>query len=92
MVAMDKKTGKDVWRYTMKTYAWPSPVDVYDASGNGYILQSDHDGTVHLVDGKTGKALHTLKIDYYLEASPSVFGNYAVVPARSGWIYGLKLK
>jgi outer membrane protein assembly factor BamB len=92
MIALDKKTGKEVWKLTMSTYAWPSPVDVYDKDGKAYIIQADHNGSLLLVEGRTGKLLKSMKIDSYIEASPAVFNDYMVFASRTGKIYGLKLK
>ena len=92
IVALDKKTGEERWSIQMSTYAWSSPVDVYDQDGNGYIIQCDRSGVVHIIEGATGKVLSKLAIDTYVEASPAVFNNYMVLTSRNGWIYGLELK
>lgn len=64
LVAYDKATGTEVWKYVMEwvpdpehvtdPYSWSSPVDVYDDQGNAYILICDSYGQVHLVDAQTG--------------------------------------
>jgi len=92
MVALDKKTGKEVWRLPMKNYAWSSPVDVYDESGKPYLIQADSAGTVTVVDALDGKAKGSLRIGTNIESSPAVFGSYAVVASRGGKIYGIKLE
>lgn len=92
MVALDKKTGDEIWRMPMKHYAWSSPVDVYDSKGNAYILQADSAGTVSLVSAEDGKAIGSVNLGSNIEASPAVFGNYAVVATRGGKIFGLKLE
>jgi hypothetical protein len=92
MVALDKKTGKEAWRLTMKNYAWSSPVDVYDASGKAYLIQADSAGTVSVISAISGKVLGSLKIGTNIESSPAIFDNYAVVASRGGKIYGIKLE
>ncbi|MFC5648769.1 PQQ-binding-like beta-propeller repeat protein [Paenibacillus solisilvae] len=91
MVAIDKATGKEVWRWEMPNYAWSSPVDVYDKSGKSYIIQADSAGNIHLLDGKTGKVLHTIRLGSNIEASPAVYNDKIVVAARGGIIYCLKI-
>lgn len=87
IVALDKATGKEVWRHNMKTYAWPSPVAIYDEKGKSYLVQNDHSGYVRVFEGKTGKEIWSQKVDSYLEASPAVFDNKIVFSSRTGKIY-----
>lgn len=91
IIALDKKTGKEVWRNNMPTYAWSSPVAIYDVKGKSYILQNDHSGTMHLLEGLTGKEIWKQKVDTYLEATPAVFNNTVVFSSRTGTLYGYKI-
>lgn len=91
VVALDKKTGKEVWRYKMKAYAWSSPVAVYDEEGKAYLLQGDSAGTLHLLDARTGKLLDQLPLGANIEASPAVVGNTLVVGTRGMKIFGIEL-
>lgn len=92
MVALDKATGEELWRWEMPTYAWSSPVDVYDSQGKAYILQALRNGTMHIIDGANGEILGKAAIDSYIEASPAVFNDHVVIASRNGYIYGLKIK
>ncbi|MDE5413182.1 outer membrane protein assembly factor BamB family protein [Alkalihalobacterium chitinilyticum] len=92
MVALDKQTGKEVWRWEMENYAWSSPVDVYSKSGTSYIVQADSVGNLHLLKGKTGELISTMNVGANIEASPAVFHDTLVVASRGGRIYGIKLK
>ena len=47
---------------------------------------------MYIIDGADGKVLGKTAIDTYIEASPSVFNDYAVIASRNGYIYGLKIK
>jgi hypothetical protein len=92
MVALDKKTGKEIWTLPMINYAWSSPVDVYDDAGKAYIVQADSVGTISVISAASGKVEGSLKTGINIEASPAVFNNYIVVASRGGKIYGMKLQ
>ncbi len=91
-VAIDKKTGGEVWSVDMKYYSWSSPVAVYNSNGDGYIILCDSDGNMHLLDGRTGKVKDTINLGKNIEATPSVFNNTVVVGTRGKKIYGVTLK
>ncbi|RUS47147.1 PQQ-binding-like beta-propeller repeat protein [Cohnella sp. AR92] len=92
MVALDKKTGKEIWTWKMANYAWSSPVDVYDRSGNASLLQADSAGNFYVLSALTGQVKGRTSLGANTEASPAVFNDYAVVATRGGKIYGLKLE
>ncbi len=87
LIALNKQTGKQVWRNNMSTYAWSSPVSIYDNKGKSYILQNDRCGTMHLFEGISGKEVWSGKVDTYLEATPAVFNNTIVFSSRTGKMY-----
>ena len=90
LVALDKQTGDEVWAFATNYYAWSSPVIVYDADGNGYIVYSDSSGTMYLLDAATGEKLDKFAAGSNIEASPAVFGNRLVVGTRGQRILGLE--
>ncbi|THF79533.1 outer membrane protein assembly factor BamB family protein [Cohnella fermenti] len=92
MVALDKKTGDELWSWKMQRYAWSSPVDVYDSKGNASLLQADSAGNVFVVSAMTGQVKGKASLGANVEASPAVFDDYAVVASRGGKIFGLKLE
>ena len=92
LVAIDKKTGGEVWSVEMKYYSWSSPVAVYDAKGDGYIILCDSDGNMFLLDGRTGTLKSTINLGKNIEATPAVFGNTIVVGTRGKKIYGIVLE
>ncbi len=91
-IALDKQTGEVVWESLFDNYMWSSPVDVYDDEGNGYIIQGDSAGNLHILDGKTGQKLNSITLNANIESSPAVFNNTLVVATRGGSIYGVKIK
>jgi outer membrane protein assembly factor BamB len=92
MVAMDKFTGKEVWRFKMPNYAWSSPVDFYDANGKGYIIQCDSVGNMYLIDGANGEVCFNINLGSNIESSPAIFNDTVVVATRGGEICCVKVK
>lgn len=91
LVALDKTTGKEVWRFKLKRYAWSSPVLIHDASGRVRLIQGDSVGNLYMLDALTGKLLDKTCMGSNIEASPVVFENTLVVGTRGQKIYGVKL-
>jgi outer membrane protein assembly factor BamB len=92
LVALDTQTGAEVWRMDMDFYAWSSPVAVYDAAGNGYVVACDSNGTAFFLDGKTGQLLDTEYLGGLIEATPAVYENTLVVGTRTQQICGVKIQ
>ena len=91
LVALDTETGEEKWRLDMTSYAWSSPVAVYDESGNGYAVLCDSAGNAHFIDGASGEVLDTLYLGGLVEASPAVFEDRLVVGTRLKKICGIKI-
>lgn len=91
LVALDKHTGKQVWEKETLTYSWSSPVDFYDADGNGYLIYCNSGYYIYLIDGKTGETLSQMDLGGNIEASPAVYNNYAVVGHRGQRIFCLNI-
>lgn len=103
IAAFNAETGDLVWEYKMKNYGWSSPVDVYDADGNLYVLMTDCISQIHLIDGSNGQKLDVIQIKKNftgangtsggnIESSASVFGNTLVIGTRGGLLAGVRLK
>lgn len=92
LVALDKKSGNEIWRHELKNYAWSSPVDFYDAAGNMYIVQCTSAGEMKLIDGRDGKLLHELEFGANIEATPAIYGNMIVVAARGTQVHGVRIQ
>lgn len=82
IIAYDKKTGDESWRYEQAAGYWSSPVVIYDAKGDAYILQCDREGMLRMHDARTGNVLCSLDLGSRVESTPAVFGNYLVVGTR----------
>jgi len=95
LVALDKATGKEVWRLSMANYAWSSPVACYNEEGKSYIVICDSAGMVFLVEGATGQvaaSLNTTQIGSIIEATPAVYGNTIVIGTRGKRIDAIEIK
>lgn len=91
LVALDKKTGEEVWRYHTGRYVWSSPVDIYDPDGNAYIIVCNSEGDMDLLDARKGTLLSRLNFGANIEASPAVFDDMLVVGTRGQEIVGVKI-
>ena len=92
IVALDKKTGSEVWYCEMEHYSWSSPIALYDSEGNGYVILCDSDGNMFLLDGLTGEQYSKVNLGDNIEASPAAFENTIVVGTRGQKIYGVTVK
>jgi outer membrane protein assembly factor BamB len=92
LVALDKKTGKEVWRVSLDNYCWSSPIALYSKEGKGYIIQCDSAGRAFLIEGITGKILDTIDLGANVEGTPAAFNDTVVVGTRGSKIIGFKIK
>lgn len=92
IVAVNKKTGGEVWSCTLANYSWSSPIAIYDEQGNGYVILCDSDGNMFLLDGRTGECYDKINLGKNVEASPAAFGNTIVVGTRGQKICGVTVK
>lgn len=91
-IALDRKTGKQVYSVKLKHYAWSSPVAFYNEKDEMFVFAADTYGYVYLIEGKTGNILFTKKIGMNFESSPAVIGNHLVVGTRGDQIFKMKVE
>lgn len=91
LAALKKDTGEVVWEKETSMYSWSSPVDFYDADGNGYLLYCNSGFNMFLIDGKKGEQLDYMNLGGNIEASPAMYGNYAVVGTRAMRTYCIQV-
>lgn len=91
LAALKKDTGEVVWERETSMYSWSSPVDFYYADGNGYLLYCNSGFNMFLIDGKTGEQLDYMNLGGNIEASPAMYGNYAVVGTRAMRTYCIQV-
>jgi|LFRM01.1.fsa_nt_gb outer membrane protein assembly factor BamB len=92
MVALDKKTGKEVWVKDLENYSWSSPVDFLSDDGKTYMIFCDFAGNMHLIDPKNGEILDTISVGLNVEASPAIYNDMIVVGTYAKKIYGVRIK
>lgn len=92
LVALDTKTGQEVWRVDMTYYTWSSPVAFYEDDGTAYIAVCDSVGDVTLVNGATGQVLDTTSVGSLVEASPAVYEDMLIIGTRGMLICGVQIK
>lgn len=82
LIAYNKETGEEVWRYEQYSDFWSSPVVIYDKDENAYVLQGDRNGILHMIDAHTGEVITEVDMGSRMESTPAVFGDYLVVGTR----------
>ena len=95
VVALEKATGAVRWEYAMEANAISSPVAVYNGAGDAWIIQGDLDGSLHMLDGRSGAHLSELKLDGKIEGSPAVYKNTLVIGTSSrdgAYMYGIRIE
>ncbi len=92
LVALDKKTGEEVWTRQLSAYSWSSPVAIQSSEGKTYGIFCDYAGKMHLFDPKTGKDLNTISLGKNVESSPAVYDDMIVVGSYAQKIFGIRIK
>ena len=67
------------WAFGLSSRSESSPIALYDEQGNGWIVQCEQKGTVHLLDGLTGSEVSSLDLQAEIEASPAAYNNVVVI-------------
>ena len=68
---------------------------MYDKAGNGWIVQCEQDGIVHLLDGRTGSEISRLDLEAQIKASPAAYNNVVVIGTtgkNTTFVYGIEVK
>lgn len=93
LVALDKKTGEEVWTLDPGTDSWSSANMLYTKEGKAYLVQGGYDGNLMLIDATTGKILdRTYLGGGGIEATCAVYENHIVVGTRNEKIVGVTVK
>ena len=95
MLALDKRTGEQVWKVPLPEGAVSSPVAVYAPDGRARVIQADLSGKLHLISGLTGQIINTLDLGGVVEGSPAVYNDVLVIGTSSkdnNRMYGIRIE
>ena len=95
LIAMNKDDGKPIWTLGLSSRSESSPIALYDEAGNGWILQCEQNGTIHLLEGLTGREVSSLQVKGEIEASPAAYNNVVVIGTTgkgTSYIYGIEVR
>ena len=94
LIALEKETGRIVWSFGLSSRSESSPLALYDEAGNGWIIQCEQNGYVHMLDGLTGSEISKLNLEAEIEASPAVYNNVVVIGTtgkNTAFVYGIEV-
>lgn len=90
-VAIDRASGKIVYKKRLQFYAWSSPVALYTPDKQMFVVTGDVIGNLYLIEAKTGNIIHTLRGGNNFESSPVVIDNCIVVGSRGREIHKFEI-
>jgi len=93
-IALHKADGSVAWTHEMEAESVSSPVAVYNSTGRAWVIQADGDGTLYMLDGRTGRILSTLTLNGKIEGSPAVYKDVLVIGtcSKDAQMYAIKLQ
>lgn len=94
VIALDKETGKEVWKTPLTSGSISSPVAVYNDQGDAWIIQGDEKGRLTMMKGLTGEVVNTLQLEGEIEGSPAVYNDILVIGTSSEnpKMYGIRIE
>ena len=95
LIALDKDDGQVVWAYGLGSRSESSPIALYDKQGNGWIVQCEQSGRIHLLEGLNGREVASVQVDGDIEASPAAYNNVVVIGTTGKGkanVYGIEVK
>ena len=94
LIALDKETGNIAWSFGLSSRGESSPIALYDDEGNGWIVQCEQNGTIHLLNGRTGNEVNKLKVEGEILASPAAYNNVVVIGTtgkNTTYVFGIEV-
>ena len=95
LIALNKDNGRVAWAFALSSRSESSPIALYDKEGNGWILQCEQNGTIHLLEGRTGSRVSVLQLEAEIEASPAAYNNVVVIGTtgkNTSFVYGIEVQ
>ncbi len=90
-LAINKKNGRTKWERKLYMHSWSSPLGMYTAKGDLYLVQADSSGHVSLIRGKDGKKIHSIFLRKTIEATPVFYDNAIIVADRGKSFYRINI-
>ncbi len=84
VLAIDLKTGKEVWKVKFETGFVASP-----AYRDGTLFVGDYDGTLHALDAVDGKEQWNYPTELEIDASPNFHGSNVLFTSQNGTLYAV---
>jgi outer membrane protein assembly factor BamB len=88
LIALDRKTGRELWRLHLAGPTWGSPVVV-----DGVLLEGDCSGTLHAFDVSRQRVqppeLWRIRLGGCIESTPAVFEGKIWIGTRGGGLYAI---
>ncbi len=95
VIALNKDTGKVMWRTDLSAYAISSPVAVYNEADSAWIIQGDQAGVLYLMNARTGEIISNLALGGEIQGSPAVYRDILVIgtcSAENAFMYGIQIQ
>ncbi len=92
VLALDKVSGEEKWRYEQENGFWSSPVVIYDEEQKAYVIQCDRAGWMRMLDAENGELIYSLDMGSRIESTPAVFNDILVVGTRGQYGSGESAK
>ena len=95
LIALSKDNGRVVWAFGLGSRSESSPIALYDNDGDGWIVQCEQNGIVHLIDGRSGREKSSLDLEAEIEASPAAYNNVVVIGTTgkgTAFVYGIEVR
>jgi outer membrane protein assembly factor BamB len=92
LVALNKETGKQIFKVPFLQYSWVSPIALYDENGYPTLFVPTVGGVIYLIDGMNGSVLYSENFGCTFESSPISWGNRIIQPARGNKIFSFTLE
>merc|ERR1712100_1007868 len=91
MRALDAASGHEVWRFTSQDFIFSSPSVATAEDGTEMVIVTGSDSYVYGIVRSSGKMMWKVKTGSYIDASPAITGNHAVVASYDGVVYVINI-
>lgn len=90
-VAINRANGDILYQLPLQHYSWSSPVALYTANSEMFIVTGDVIGNLYLIDAANGKIIYKMRGGENFESSPIVIDNCIVMGSRGHLIHKFEI-